>query len=419
MPVNFYLDKRADKHGDVPIRVSIMMGGVRWLTSIGYSINPSKWDSSKQKVKQGASNGRGITYSIINSHLNVIEQQCIDFENKCLNERIVVTVDLLKQNIVTKNKAKEEKSDRIKEVTFLAVFDRFTKEVGMSNTWTTGTYEKFAALRNHLVGFSTALKFELFDEKGLTDFITYLRIERKMRNSTIGKQLGFLKWFLRWATNKNYNANTAFLSFKPKLKNADNRVVFLTWDELMKVYEFPIPESKKYLDRVRDVFCFCCFTSLRYSDVYNLKVSDIKNDAIHITTIKTADTITIELNKYAHAILDKYEGVPFDDNKALPVISNQKMNDYIKELGKLCEIDEPQTVIYYTGNQRVDEVYPKYELMGTHTGRRTFICNAIMMGIPPQVVMKWTGHSDYKAMKPYIDIADQAKAEAMNVFNTR
>lgn len=63
---------------------------------------------------------------------------------------------------------------------------------------------------------------------------------------------------------------------KPKLKTTEKRIIFLTWDELMTVYNFPIPESKKYLDRVRDVFCFCCFTSLRYSDVYNLKRFDIK-----------------------------------------------------------------------------------------------------------------------------------------------
>lgn len=419
MAVNFYLDKRTDKNGDAPIRVSIMISGARLLTSVGYSINPAKWDSSKQKIKQGASNGRGITYSVINSHLNGIEQQCIDFENKCLNEKLEVTAEIIKDNINTKNKPRENDPLKAEERTFLDFFDLFLKEVGTANTWTIGTYEKFAVIRNHLTHFSSQLTFDLFDEKGLTDFISYLRNEKKMRNSTIGKQLGFLKWFLRWTTNKGYNTNTAFLSYKPKLKNAENRVIFLTWDELMHIKDFAIPDSKKYLDRVRDVFCFCCFTSLRYSDVSNLKTSDIKNGAIHITTIKTADTITIELNDHSRAILNKYAGVPFADNKALPVISNQKMNDYIKELGKLCNIDEPQTVTYYVGNKRVDEVYPKYELMGTHTGRRTFICNAIIMGIPPQVVMKWTGHSDYKAMKPYIDIADHAKKEAMNVFNTK
>ena len=89
----------------------------------------------------------------------------------------------------------------------------------------------------------------------------------------------------------------------------------------------------------------------------------------------------------------------------------------LKELGELAEINEPVRETYYKGNERIDEVTPKYALLSTHAGRRTFICNALALGIPAQVIMKWTGHSDYKAMKPYIDIADDIKANAMNKFN--
>lgn len=89
----------------------------------------------------------------------------------------------------------------------------------------------------------------------------------------------------------------------------------------------------------------------------------------------------------------------------------------LKELAELAGIDEPIRETYYKGNKRIDEVTPKYALLGTHAGRRTFICNALSLGIPAQVVMKWTGHSDYKAMKPYIDIADDIKANAMSKFN--
>lgn len=94
-----------------------------------------------------------------------------------------------------------------------------------------------------------------------------------------------------------------------------------------------------------------------------------------------------------------------------------KMNDYLKELGELAEINEPVRETYYKGNERIDEVTPKYALLSTHAGRKTFICNALALGIPAPVAMKWTGHSDYKAMKPYIDIADDIRANAMNKFN--
>lgn len=107
----------------------------------------------------------------------------------------------------------------------------------------------------------------------------------------------------------------------------------------------------------------------------------------------------------------------FEHNKVLPVITNQKMNDYLKELAEMAGIDEPVRQTYYKGNERIDDITPKYALLGTHAGRRTFICNALALGIPPQVVMKWTGHSDYKAMKPYIDVANEVKASEMSKFD--
>lgn len=98
---------------------------------------------------------------------------------------------------------------------------------------------------------------------------------------------------------------------------------------------------------------------------------------------------------------------------ALRASSNLRRND-IKELCELAGIDEEIRITTYKGNQRIDEIRKKYELIGTHTGLRTFFVNALSRGIAPNVVMKWTGHSDYKAMKPYIDIVDSIRAREMS-----
>ena len=90
--------------------------------------------------------------------------------------------------------------------------------------------------------------------------------------------------------------------------------------------------------------------------------------------------------------------------------------DYIKDLGELCGFNDPITKVCYRGGKRVEEVYLKWQLLSTHAARRTFVCNALSAGIAPQVVMKWTGHSDYQAMKPYIEIAERTKDEAMKLF---
>ena len=404
---------------NVPIRMRVNFASKRIEFTTGYRIDVAKWDSDKQRVRNGCTNKLKQSASEINVSLLGYYTEVQEIFKKFEVEEIMPTPEQIKEAFNALHKPIEEEIKPRKSTpnAFYKVFDEFVRDCGQQNDWTDSTYEKFAAVKNHLMNFRDGLTFDFFDEKGLNDYVTYLRDVKEMRNSTIGKQLSFLKWFLRWAFKKDVHQNNAYDSYKPKLKSTQKKIIFLAWEELNKLREFEIPAAKQALDRVRDVFLFQCFTGLRYSDVFNLRRSDIKGDHIEVTTVKTSDSLIIELNKHSKAILDKYKDVAFEDDKVLPVITNQKMNDYLKELAELAGIDEPVRQTYYRGNERIDEVTPKYALLGTHAGRRTFICNALALGIPPQVVMKWTGHSDYKAMKPYIDIADDIKANAMSKFN--
>ena len=403
---------------NVPIRMRVNFASKRIEFTTGYRIDAAKWDSDKQRVRNGCTNKLKQSASEINASLLGYYTEVQEIFKKFEVEEIMPTPEQIKEAFNALHKPIEEvKQRKSTPNAFYKVFDDFVEDCGRQNNWTDSTFEKFAAVKNHLTNFRDGLTFDFFDEKGLNDYVTYLRDVKEMRNSTIGKQLSFLKWFLRWAFKKGLHQNNAYDSYKPKLKSTQKKIIFLTWEELNKLREFEIPAAKQALDRVRDVFLFQCFTGLRYSDVFNLRRSDIKGDHIEVTTVKTSDSLIIELNNHSKAILDKYKDVVFEDDKVLPIITNQKMNDYLKELAELAGIDEPVRQTYYRGNERIDEVTPKYALLGTHAGRRTFICNALALGIPPQVVMKWTGHSDYKAMKPYIDIADDIKANAMSKFN--
>ena len=405
---------------NVPIRMRVNFASKRIEFTTGYRIDASKWDADKQRVKNGCSNKLKQSASEINASLLEYYTEIQSIFKRFEVEDVMPTPEQIKKAFNALHKPVSEEPKPKKEALpcdFFQVFDDFVEDCGRQNNWTDSTFEKFAAVKNHLTNFREGLTFEFFDERGLNDYISYLRDVKGMRNTTIGKQLSFLKWFLHWAFKKGVHQNNAYDSYKPKLKSTQKKIIFLTWDELNRLREFKIPSNKQALERVRDVFLFQCFTGLRYSDVFNLRRSDIKGDHIEVTTVKTSDSLIIELNNHSKAILDKYKDVAFEDDKVLPVITNQKMNDYLKELAELAGIDEPVRQTYYRGNERIDEVTPKYALLGTHAGRRTFICNALALGIPPQVVMKWTGHSDYKAMKPYIDIADDIKANAMSKFN--
>jgi integrase len=403
---------------NVPIRMRVIYASQRIEFTTGYRIDAVKWDANKQRVKNGCTNKLKQSASEINADLLKYYTEIQNVFKEFEVQEIMPSTQQLKDAFNLRIKNTDEEPQEDVETSFWDVFDEFVKECGNQNNWTKSTYEKFAAVKSHIKEFKDDVTFEYFDESGLNEYVNFLRDDKDMRNSTIGKQIGFLKWFLRWSFKKGYHQNIAYDTFRPKLKTTPKKIIFLTWNELNKLKDYQIPQDKQYLERVRDVFLFCCFSSLRYSDVRNLKRWDVKSDHIEVTTVKTADNLIIELNDYSKAILEKYKDIQFEDDMVLPVISNQKMNDYLKELGELAEIDEPVRETYYKGNERIDEIFPKYALLSTHAGRRTFICNALALGIPAEVVMKWTGHSDYKAMKPYIDIADEIKASAMDKFNT-
>ena len=414
------------KNAGSRIRMRVSYAGNRLDFQTGIVLNKDNWDDLQQRVLPTNSNAtlasEMFTDMIAVFHNFELQQvmptvsalriafqkrtapHCQNMEDSTEKDRTISV-----QQVDIKEKKAKNKD-------FWKCYDEFVKVNGKLNDWTPATFEKFAALRNHLSDFNKKLTFDKFDEDGIASFIDFMG-KKGMKNSTINKQLGFLRWFLRWCYEKHYHANHTFEYFKPKLKNATKRVIFLTQDELGKVETLAIPEKYASLEAVRDVFLFSCYTGLRYSDVYNLTWDDIHDGKIEIVTVKTADRILIELNNKSQAILDKYADIRFPYKKVLPVLSNQKMNKKLHTLCKLAGIGEPVKTTHYEGNKRIDKVQPKYELVGTHCGRRTFICTALSKGIPPSVVMKWTGHSDYKAMKPYIDIADEVKSSYMKQFD--
>lgn len=409
-------------------------------------IDAKAWDDEAQLVKSGYKGPKGETALAINNELrNIKDQMDSTFKFFEAIDQIPTPSQLQKKyedrlnGSVPQKPAPEPKKERKpKAPDFFKTYDMFLKECGDKNAWTEATFEKMEAMRQDLLTFKKNIKFSDLTEATLTEFVAYMRDSKVLKtprkkkgdredydqedlvglkNSTIEKKLGYLRWFLNWATDRGYNTNLDYKKFRPTLKMTQRKVIYLTKDEIARVRDLELSESQAYLDPIRDIFLFCCFSGLRHSDVNNLRRSDVKGDHIEVTTVKTADSISIELNKVTRDILEKYKDTPFKDGKALPNYTNQAMNRDIKELCKLAGINEEIRVTSYKGNVRTDKIQPKWELVETHTGRRTFIVNALSMGITPNVVMKWTGHSDYKAMKPYIDIVDSIKASSMAKFD--
>ncbi len=412
----FLLDREKD-NPTAKLRYRIKWDGNIVAFNLGYRVEVQKWSTETQRCKANTTHGnKKVSASVINRKIQLFESACEKTFQKYEIDDLVPNQDQFREwfNVEIGRTPKEELKS---EKNFFVIYDMFVNEESINSQWNFRTLQKMKTQKKVLEEFDHDISFEKFNEQYLSNYQRYLE-GKNHKNSTISKELAALKWFLKWAMKKGYTKSGEFEKFKPKIKNVQKKIIFLNKSELKRFTEYEIPTDKSYLEKIRDVFLFQCFTGLRYSDVFNLKRSDVKDGYLEITTLKTADNLIIELNSYSRKLLNKYIDVEFEHNKALPVISNQKMNDYLKELAELAEIDELVTQTYFKGNERIEEVLPKYSLMSTHAGRRTFVCNALSLGIPPQVVMKWTGHSDYKAMKPYIDIADEIKATAMEKFDS-
>ena len=408
----FLLDKEKDSFS-AKLRYRIKWGKNIVAFGLGYRIDIDKWSLESQRCKNNTTHGKNKTpASVINRTIQKYEDAFLKIKNRSESEAIDLAPEEFR-NLFNIEIGKEV-STKTKSSSFFEIYDIFIFDEAQNNQWNKRTIQKMQTQKKVLYEFDFEMRFEKFNEEYISSYQKFLE-DKDHKNSTISKELAALKWFLKWAKRKGYNKFSEFELFKPKIKNIQKKIIFLNQSELKKLREFEIPEENKNLEKIRDIFLFQCFTGLRYSDVFNLKKANIRENYIEVTTLKTSENLIIELNKLSKNILERYKDI--EGEKALPVISNQKMNDYLKELAELAGIDEPIRETYYKGNERIDEITPKYALLGTHAGRRTFICNALSLGIPAHVVMKWTGHSDYKAMKPYIDIADDIKANAMSKFN--
>jgi site-specific recombinase XerD len=273
-----------------------------------------------------------------------------------------------------------------------------------------GSLSVYKALRNHLKAFQdargTRVTFDSIDYAFFQAFQCFLIEKRGLNNTTVAKQLSTVKTFLNYAKVQGIEVSDRYKDFK--IKKDSLEVIALTSEEFETLYQMDLSVNKR-LDQVRDIFCFACATGLRYSDLDQLKREHIKGTEIKLTVKKTKDSLTIPLNVYSASILKKYAKL----DQPLPMISNQKLNDYVKELCQLAGIDEPMEIVRYRGVKREANTYPKYELIGVHCGRKTFATLSLEKGMSAEEVMSITGHRDYKSFKRYVSISEQRKKAVM------
>mgnify|MGYP000656427467 FL=1 len=416
---NFSTRAYVMKNGQVMIRV-------RWNSkknevgfSVGYTIDPLKWDSDKQLVKSNTTHkiGGKIVYAreinnAIRSFLVCIEEVFAKYD---LHSKIPTTTDLKELVNEKLGRVKQETVDEDKMKTLKDIFSEFLLLRPQEGNWGDEIHEKYDQMWTQLSSCDPNITLETLDQSKVQELVGWY-IKNDYCNRTIQKQIRILKSFLRWVSRHGYTINSGVLEFKLRLKVIPRTVTFLKYKELMHFFHYEFPKEKEYLSKARDMFCFMAFTSLRYSDLAALKPVNLVDGCLDFCTEKTDDKLHIALNEHAQQIIEKYSW--YKGDTIFPVPSNQKLNDYLKEAAKLAGLDREISQVYFKGNTRHEDTYKFWEQISCHDARRTFVCCSLALGIPASVVMSATGHSDYATMKPYIEVADETQKMQMEKWNT-
>ena len=215
-------------------------------------------------------------------------------------------------------------------------------------------------------------------------------IERGYLDDTVSNNMKAVKAFLNWS-NGDYHTNTGYKAYK--VNWGTHNVISLTQEELNSVYNCNLSNSPT-LDRVKDLFLLGCYTAQRFSDLLQFNSSQIQGNFWHVHSEKTRKLIRVPLSQKVIEILEKYDYSP-------PKISNQKFNQYLKEVGKQAGIDSLTEKVSYSGKNRTATTAPKYSFLTSHTARRTAITLLIERGVPLPVIQKLTGHSNIKTLLKY------------------
>lgn len=229
-------------------------------------------------------------------------------------------------------------------------------------------------------------------------------IEKGNTNNTIDGKLRRLHALLATYSKNVIKLDLSFYGKVVKPKSYEADLVALTEDELNSIANLDLVGVK---ENVRDAFIFACYTGARFSDITSLKFSrDIKENTWLLRVIKTHDIIYIPLLAQAKELITKY-----NKQDKIPIISNQKTNEYLKEICKEAGIQKSIKTTKYNGGNASTASIPKWQLVSFHSGRRTFITLSLTKGIPAEIVMKISGHKNYNTFKKYIKFSDQQVAK--------
>jgi integrase len=395
MKVLFLLRTRTNyESGPAPIYMRVTIEGERFELATQRKADPEKWDANAGRlIKSKKEETRQL-----NNYLDMLQMKVFESHRELLTLGEEITAKKIRNFLLG-----IENDD---SKTLLGVYREHIEEIKalIGKEYAPGTLKRFKAALSSLEAFlahrkETDMLLSDLSHKFITDYEFFLKSVRNVEHNTAMGIIKKLKKIIRICVANDWIEKDPFMNYRVKIRETNRP--FLLQDELEKIIALKFTAER--LANVRDIFVFCCFTGLAYADVQKLKRRDIVvgNDGekwIHTERVKTDTATRVPLLPQAIKIMESYADHPqcVNKGKLLPVLSNAKMNEYLKEIADRCEINKKMTF---------------------HTARHTFATTVTLTnGVPIETVSKMLGHKTLRTTQQYAKILDQKVGEDMKAL---
>lgn len=395
--LHFYAKStKANGNGLLPIYVRLTIDGKRFEYSTKKFIEPSKWSSELSKMKGSSEEARSI-----NNLLDFTRNRINEIQFELLKDGVSLNIDEFKNRLL---------GIKERERLLIPIFTEHNRKIKelVGTEYASGTLERYETSLKHTKDFLqwkyriSDIDIEKIDHAFITEYEFYLRTERKCANNTAVKYIKNFHKIINICLANGWLTKDPFANYKSKIKEVTRE--FLTELEIQSLMEKEFVSER--LELVRDIFVFSCFTGLAYIDVKQLTqeniVIGIDGDKwINKNRQKTDTNSKIPLLPTAQFFLDKYADHPVcrNNDKILPILSNQKMNSYLKEIATVCGINKELTF---------------------HIARHTFATTVTLSnGVPIETVSKMLGHTNLKTTQHYAKILDKKISEDMQILKSK
>ncbi|NAS32432.1 tyrosine-type recombinase/integrase [Flavobacteriaceae bacterium R38] len=379
--------------------------GKKFVYSTGETINPNEWDfKNRQPNNLTGRTAKAHRQRVIKSQLDRYSNFFSSITDLYINTGQELTIDAIRNEFDVNFKKVSTGKNK-----FYEAYNEFMVYKMKNKEWTTSTIKRYNNIKNILKEFEKEKKYKLtfnsITNKFYTEFTDFCMNDKRHINNTFSRNVGLLKTFMFWSLKNGYTYKTDFINFKKKPRVVTNQIALKKEDlENLMQQEFKTDR----LERIRDVFVFSCVTGLRFGELKLISRSNITDDSLLLKEEKGAGKTTrvIPLNEIALFLLRKYD-------YKLPLIANQKHNDYIKEVFKIAGYTDDVEKTTTKGKEVIREIMPFYERVSSHTARRTFITMMKRKGKSDKLIAEITGHSDMKTLNQYYQVSDDEIKEAI------